>query len=140
MTSSRRRARRARRARRTRRTSVRRTERGTVTAELALLFPVLMATIVAGVWAVGLVVTNIRCIDAARDAARAVARGETEETAQSIGRRAAPKDASINILTTNGEVQVTVEATRSLDWPLFAALPAIPLKAQATLQSEPGEP
>jgi Flp pilus assembly protein TadG len=126
-------------ARRLHRTAVRRTEHGTVTAELALLFPVLMATIVAGVWVVGLVITNIRCIDAARDVARAVARGETEETAQTIGRRAAPKDASIAIHTTNGEVQVTVEATRSLDWPLFAALPAVPLRAQATLQTEPGE-
>ncbi|WP_184801827.1 TadE family type IV pilus minor pilin [Kribbella italica] len=135
MDSSRRRHRRGR----LRRAAGRRTERGTVTAELALLFPVLMAVIVAGVWAVGLVVTNIRCIDAARDVARAVARGETEEAAQTIGRRAAPKDASIEIFTTNGEVQVTVEATRRLDWSLFAALPAVPLKAQATLQSEPGE-
>jgi Flp pilus assembly protein TadG len=122
-----------------RRLARRRTERGTVTAELALLFPVLMATIVAGVWAVGLVVTNIRCIDAARDVARAVARGETDEAAQTIGRRAAPKDAAIDILTTNGEVQVTVKVSRNLDWPLFAALPAIPVKAQATVQSEPGE-
>jgi Flp pilus assembly protein TadG len=116
-----------------------RTEHGTVTAELALLFPVLMATIVAGVWAVGLVITNIRCIDAARDVARAVARGETEDTAQTIGRRAAPKDATIDILTTNGEVQVNVKAERRLDWPLFAALPTIPLRAQATLQTEPGQ-
>ncbi|WP_432944420.1 TadE family type IV pilus minor pilin [Kribbella sp. CA-253562] len=110
-----------------------------MTAELALLFPVLMATIVAGVWAVGLVITNIRCIDAARDVARAVARGETEDTARTIGRRAAPKDATIDILTTNGEVQVTVKADRDLDWPLFAALPTIPLTAQATLQTEPGQ-
>jgi Flp pilus assembly protein TadG len=119
--------------------SRRRTEHGTVTAELALLFPVLMATIVAGVWAVGLVITNIRCVDAARDVARAVARGETEDTAQTVGRRTAPTDATIDIRITNGEVEVTVKADRRLDWPLFAALPTIPLQAQATLQTEPGQ-
>lgn len=117
----------------------RRTEHGTVTAELALLFPVLMATIAAGVWAVGLVITNIRCVDAARDVARAVARGETEESAQTIGRRAAPEDASIEILTADGDVQVTIQTNRKVDWLVFAALPAVPVKAQATLQSEPGE-
>ncbi|ADB29680.1 TadE family protein [Kribbella flavida DSM 17836] len=116
------------------------TEHGTVTAELALLFPVLLATIVAGVWATGLVVANIRCIDAARDVARAVARGESPETATTIGHRAAPENATIDITTTeHGEVQVVVTAERHLDWPLFAALPPISVHAQAILQAEPGE-
>ncbi|MEV6287282.1 TadE family type IV pilus minor pilin [Kribbella sp. NPDC051770] len=118
----------------------RRTDQGTVTAEFALLFPVLMATIIAGVWCVGLVITNIRCVDAARDVARAVARGETEAAAQSIGKKAAPKNATIEIQTTNGQIQVTVKTARAVDWPLFAPLPNIPVEAEATLQSEPGEP
>lgn len=117
----------------------RRTEAGTVTAEVAILLPMLMATIVFGFWLVGVVTANIRCVDAARDVARAVARGESADTARLIGERAAPPGALVEITRDGDDIEVTVTTSKTPDWPLFRQLPAIPVEAKATIRSEPGE-
>jgi Flp pilus assembly protein TadG len=117
----------------------RRAEEGTVTAEVAILLPMLMATIVFGFWVVGVVTANIRCVDAARDVARAVARGESPEAARSIGERAAPSGAVVEITRDGDYINVTVTTSRTPDWPIFKQLPAIPVEAKATIRSEPGE-
>ena len=114
-----------------------RTQRGAVTAEVAIALPILLTLLFLGIWLIGVVTTNIRCIDAARDVARAVARGEGLETAQEIGRRTAPSDATITISRTGHDIQVTVTAMPYRNAPLLAALPATPITATATLQSEP---
>jgi Flp pilus assembly protein TadG len=114
-------------------------EEGTVTAEVAILLPMLMATIVFGFWVVGVVTANIRCVDAARDVARAVARGESADTARSIGERAAPPGTLVEITRDGDDIQVTVTTRKTPDWPLFKQLPAIPVEAKATIRSEPGE-
>ncbi len=114
----------------------RRTHRGAVTAEVAIALPVLLTLLFLGVWLIGVVTVNIRCIDAARDVARAVARGESPESAQEIGRRTAPADAIITISRTDSDIHVTVTATPRLSAPLLAALPASPITAEATVQSE----
>jgi len=58
-----------------------RTDRGSVTAEFALSIPVLVLLLLAGLTAVGAVVTKLQCVDAAREAARAEARGASGEQA-----------------------------------------------------------
>jgi hypothetical protein len=113
-------------------------ERGAVTAELAILMPVLLALFLLALWAVGAVITNIRCIDAARDTARATARGEPPGAAQRVGQRSAPRDASIEITRRGDDIHVTVAATHA--WPLLHGLPSIPAKAEATIQSESIDP
>ncbi|WP_433164934.1 TadE family type IV pilus minor pilin [Kribbella sp. CA-247076] len=113
------------------------TQRGAVTAEIAIALPVLLTLLYLGVWLIGVVTTNIRCIDAARDVARAVARGESPETAQEIGRRTAPPNAAITITRTGPDIQVTITATPHRNAPLLSALPSTPITAKATLQSEP---
>ncbi len=65
-------------------------ERGAVTAEAALVMPVLAAVTLALVWMLGLAVVQVRVTDAAREAARAVARGDPVEEAARLARTAAP--------------------------------------------------
>ncbi|MEU4603204.1 TadE family type IV pilus minor pilin [Kribbella sp. NPDC023972] len=115
----------------------RRAQRGAITAEIAVTLPVLLTLLFLGTWLIGVVITNIQCIDAARDVARAVARGESPETAQELGRRTAPTNATISITRIGPDIQVTVTATPHHKIPLLSALPPPPIRAQATLQSEP---
>ncbi|TDU89291.1 TadE-like protein [Kribbella voronezhensis] len=112
-------------------------ERGAVTAEVAFAIPVLLATMLFGVWLAGVVIANVRCIDTARDVARAVARGEPLESAQQLGSRTAPRDATITITQSDPDIQVTVSAPITPDWPLLAQLPPLHAQANATIQSEP---
>lgn len=114
-----------------------RADHGAVTAEVAIVLPMLMATMLAGLWAVGLVVANIRCIDAARDIARAVARGEPAAEAERIGERAAPEGAVVAISQEQSIVRVVVKSEARLDWTLFDKLPAVPIVGRATIEAEP---
>lgn len=61
-----------------------------VTAELALGLPVLLAVTLALVWAVSLGLAQVRAVDAAREAARLLARGDDLATAVSAARQVAP--------------------------------------------------
>ncbi|GAA1591347.1 hypothetical protein GCM10009789_51650 [Kribbella sancticallisti] len=111
-------------------------EAGAVTAEVAIVLPMLLAVVLLAVWAVGAVITNLRCIDAARDTARAVARGEPPAAARRIGERSAPPDAAIKISPEGEDIHVVVTAT--IDWPLLDVLPSFATTANATVQVEPG--
>lgn len=114
-------------------------ERGAVTAEMALALPVLVSLLLLGIWSIGLVVQNIRCIDAARDVARAVARGESLDQAKAIGRRTVPAG-TIVITRDASDIQVTVTAIPTHRPPLLTFLSPPSLKATATLQAEPDTP
>ncbi|TDW18746.1 TadE family type IV pilus minor pilin [Kribbella kalugense] len=113
-----------------------RPDRGAVTAELAITLPVLFSLLLLGIWSIGLVILNIQCIDAARDVARAVARGETPDQAKAIGHRTIPTG-TITISREGSDIHVTVTATPTHNPPLLSALAPANLTAQATLQSEP---
>lgn len=115
-----------------------REDRGAVTAETAIVLPVLVVLLLAGLWAVGVVVANIRCADAARDVARAVARGEAGDVAQRIGERSAPAGAVIGISRDGADVRVVVDADVQLDWVLLSKLPSVEVRGQAAVQIEPG--
>lgn len=118
----------------------RRSESGAVTAETAILLPALVVLLITGMWVVGIVLANVRCIDAARDAARAVARGETNEVAEEIGSRAAPPGAEIEINRDGQEVEVVVSAPAKLDWLLLSGLPSVEVQGRSVVQVEPGVP
>jgi hypothetical protein len=113
-------------------------DRGAVTAETAIVLPVLVVLLLVGLWVVGVVVANIRCVDAARDVARAVARGEPGDVAQRIGERSAPPGAVIGISRDGTDVRVVVEADVKLDWVLLSKLPSVEVRGQAAVQIEPG--
>lgn len=85
-------------------------ERGAVTAEAALAMPVLAAVTLALVWMLGLAVAQVRVTDAAREAARAVARGDPVEEATALARVAAP-GAEVQIDAGGERVRVHVVRT-----------------------------
>src|SRR5262245_41661591 len=101
----------------TRRGVVWRTDRGSVTAELAVAFPVVVLLLLAGLTGVTAVLTKLRCVDAAREAARVEARGES---GGSVGQRAAPDGAVVSVSVEGGDVHVVV---RSRVRPLVPLLP-----------------
>lgn len=106
-----------------------------VTAETAVVLPVLLLVLAGAVSAVTLVGAQLRCVDAAREGARAAARGESVAAVRALVARAAPDGALTTVSVTGGEVIVTVSARIS---PLGAVPLDIPVSAQAVALQEPG--
>ena len=105
------------------------------TAETAVVLPVLLLVLAAGVAAVVAVGGQLRCEDAAREGARAAARGESPAVVAELAGRAAPDGARVE-LSTAGET-VTVTVTASLQ-PLGPVPLRVPVTATATGVREPG--
>jgi Flp pilus assembly protein TadG len=109
-------------------------ESGMVTAETAVVLPVLLLVLAGAVAAVTVVGAQLRCVDAAREAARAAARGDSEAQVISIAGRVAPDGARARVSGGGDEVTVTVSA-------VVAPLGLIPLhisvSAQAVALREP---
>ena len=78
-----------------------------MTAETAVLLPVLAMVLVLCLWGLSMVALQVRCTDAARTTARALARGESEARAREVGRALAPSRAELR-LTRSGDL-ATVE-------------------------------
>jgi Flp pilus assembly protein TadG len=107
-----------------------------VTAEAAAVLPVLVAVVLGLTWLVGLAGAQVRVVDAARETARAAARGESDGVAVDHGRRVAPE---ARITVSRGAESVRVEARAEFAGPggLFAFLPGVELDAQAVAAREP---
>ncbi|MCR8576204.1 TadE family type IV pilus minor pilin [Streptomyces sp. Isolate_219] len=83
---------------------------GFVTAETAVVIPVLVAVVTALVWGLMAVCARIECVDAARAGARAAARSEPRSAVISAARGAAPRDARIALAREGDLVRVRVAA------------------------------
>ncbi|WP_162237267.1 TadE family type IV pilus minor pilin [Aeromicrobium sp. WCS2018Hpa-33] len=83
-------------------------EKGTATAELAVLAPFALVLVLLLVWVASLGVTQVRLVDAAREGARLVARGEDDGGATALVRRLAPAGARVRVQEQDGTVVVTV--------------------------------
>lgn len=103
-----------------------------MTAELAVGLPALVVLLLAALTAVSAVVTKLECVDAAREAARAAARGEPGEAA---GRRVAPDGAVVTVASDGELVRATVSSRVR---PLGPYLPGIQVTAAAVAEREPG--
>ncbi|WP_245984501.1 TadE family type IV pilus minor pilin [Streptomyces tateyamensis] len=81
---------------------------GFVTAETAVVLPALITLMAMLIWGVLTAAAQLRCIDAARVAARAAARGDGNavELAQSV----APSGAVVQVVESADTVRVQVEA------------------------------
>jgi Flp pilus assembly protein TadG len=114
----------------------RRSERGSVTAELALGLPLLLAVTVGLVWLLAAASAQVRVVDAAREAARVAARGDGAEAARSVGRRIAPEGAALSVEVTGDEVRA--EAAARIEGPggLFDFLPAVTVRSTAVAVTE----
>ncbi|MEU8073461.1 MULTISPECIES: TadE family type IV pilus minor pilin [unclassified Micromonospora] len=109
-------------------------ERGSFTAELAAGLPALMMLLVAGLTAVNAVGTRVACVDAAREAALAAARGEPGTPA---GTRYAPDGAEVAVTVAGDRVTATVRApVRTFG----TRLPRLVVSGEAVAAVEPGAP
>jgi len=110
--------------------------RGAATAELALAMPLLLAVTVGLVWLLSVGAAQVRIVDAARETARAAARGDAEGVAVARGLAVAP-DGSRITLGSDGD-RVTVTATGEVTGPagLFRFVPGVHLHATAVAAVE----
>ena len=112
-----------------------RADRGTVTAEIAVALPALVVLVMAAVTAVAVVTAQLRCVDAAREAARAAARGEPPAAVRDVARRAAPSGAGVTLASTGDRVSVAVSTDVRL---LSGRGPSITVEGRAVAATEPG--
>jgi|SRR4051812_43105035 Flp pilus assembly protein TadG len=105
-----------------------------VTAETAVVLPVLLLVLAGAVSAVTVVGAQLRCVDAAREGARAAARGDDVATVISLAGRAAPDGARTTVSDAGPDVRVTVSADVAPLGPLH-----VEVSAEAVARREPGE-
>jgi hypothetical protein len=115
---------------------VSREERGMVTAELAVIAPFGVAFAFLLLWVISLGVTQVRIVDASREAARMVARGDSVAAATAAARRDAPKGARIDTKSSEGFVTVTVTAKSAAPLPFFSGLGARTMTTTAVAADE----
>jgi TadE-like protein len=106
-------------------------DRGQATAELAVGLPALMVLTMVAISAVTVAWTAVRCQDAAREAARAAARGDSGPVA---GARVGPPGATVQVARDGRTVRATV---RDVVHPLVPWLPGVPITAVAVAALEP---
>jgi Flp pilus assembly protein TadG len=114
----------------------RRDATGSVTAETAVLLPTLVLVAGALAWLVGVGVAQVQCVDAARDAARALARGESSGTAVELARGSAPEGAETSVRRSAGMVEVTVTYRATPPGALLDHAAALDLRATASTPAE----
>ena len=108
-----------------------------VTAETAVILPVLVLVLLAAVAAVSVVGAQLRCVDAAREGARAAARGETAAVVAELAGAIAPEGAVTGVQPAGERVRVTVSVEVA---PLGPLSLRTRVSAQAVAQREPGLP
>ena len=106
-----------------------------VTAETAVVLPVLLLVLAGAVAAVTIVGAQLRCVDAAREGARAAARGEDSAAVAQIAGQVAPDGAATTTSVDDEQVRVrvTVEVAPLGPLPL-----SVELSAEAVAVREPG--
>ena len=101
-----------------------------------MVLPLLVAVSLGLVWVLALGAAQVRAVDAARETARALARGDDEGAAVERGLRVAPEGSRLAVSRGGGEVRVSVTARVAGPGGLFAHLPAPRLQAEAVAAEE----
>ncbi len=107
-----------------------RSESGMVTAELALALPALVVVVLALSWLIGLGVTQGVVAQAAREGARAAARGDSMAEIRDAARHVAP-EAAVSVRRSGRVVRVTASVSRTPPTRFLAPL-AREVRASAT--------
>lgn len=113
-----------------------RRDRGAVTAELALGLPLLLAVTVGLVWLLSVGAAQIRVVDGAREAARALARGDPEPVAFARATRVAGDGSRVTATYADGEVTVSLSRRVSGPGGILEVLPSVRLHAEAVAAAE----
>ena len=116
-----------------------------VTAETAVLLPVLVVVLAAAVFVLACVAAQLKCVDAARSAARVAARGEPAAVVVGTADRLAPSGARVSVgagsrLGGTATVEVVVRAQVRPFGGALRGLPAVGVSARAVAAVEPGAP
>jgi Flp pilus assembly protein TadG len=103
---------------------------------VAVALPVLVVLVAAGMTAVSVLTAQLRCVDAAREAARAAARGESAAMVRSLAERAGPahSEVAVAVAVADEEVRVTVSADAAS---VGGVLPSFRVRASAVALREP---
>nr|WP_183321769.1 TadE family type IV pilus minor pilin [Flexivirga oryzae] len=109
-----------------------------VTAELAAAIPALIFVLLVAVNAVMIGIDQVRCVDAARAAARAAARGDSAQAVQEVGARAGPSGSAVSVAA--GGAMVTVTVSAPVPGPFGWLVGGQPLRASATTPVEDADP
>ena len=111
-------------------------ETGSVTAEAAVVLPIMAAFALSVVWMISLGIAYVEAVDAARDAAREIARGGDLAEATARARATAPEDARVSVDRAGGVADVEVVFTaRAPGW-LLVPLPPVDVRATASVEVE----
>lgn len=111
-------------------------ERGMATVEMAVVLPALVLMLAAGLWLVAAAVGQLRCVDAAREGARTLARGDPQVLAIARAEAVAPASGRVRVAREPGWVRVTVTATVRPFSGWAGRLPALRLTATASAAEE----
>lgn len=111
-------------------------ERGAVTAEIATALPALVLVVVGALWIVNVGLTQLRCSDAAREAARALSRGDDDKLVGEIVEAVAPEGAGITTTVRGGVVVVEVSVEVPVPLPFGDRLPAPTVRGTAAALEE----
>lgn len=115
---------------------VRGDESGAVTAETAVVLPVMVLVTAMLAWMVAFGLNEVRALDAARETARAFARGDDDATSTAVGKRIAPGGADITVRDDGEDVVVTVRAEVAGPGKLLGFLPGTQVHAEAVALRE----
>ncbi len=107
-----------------------------VTAETATVLPFLVLVTLALAWMIAVGVAQVRCLDAAREAARLVARGDGAGAAVDVATAVAPSGARVSIDETGAAVTVRVTARLTPPIPVLGPALTVPVGADATAALE----
>jgi hypothetical protein len=109
---------------------------GSVTAEAAVVLPIVAAFALTLIWMISVVVAEVRAVDAARDAARAVARGDGVAAAVAQARNTSPDGSHVTISRHGDLVTARVSfAARPPGW-LLVPLPSVEVGSTSTVEVE----
>ena len=100
------------------------------------MLPVLLTVLALAVWVLVCVNAQLRCVDAARAAARVAARGDSASTSAQAGRALAPPGAQVQIRVDGSQVRVEVTAQIRPFGAVLRLLPAVQVEARAVAAVE----
>jgi len=105
-----------------------------------MVLPLLVAVTMGLMWLLVVGAAQVRVVDAARETARAVARGDEEGAAIARGLEVAPAGSAVSVTRDGAQVRVVVTGRVAGPGGLFGHLPAPRLRAEAVALDEAAPP
>ncbi|MGB5952772.1 MAG: TadE family type IV pilus minor pilin [Ornithinimicrobium sp.] len=112
-----------------------RREAGMATAEMAMAIPAILLVLAMCLTGLSLGADQIRCVDAARAAARAASRGESAAEIRRLAQELTPDGSKVEVDVDSGQGFVSVSVQAPAPSGILPALP--PAKATARAPLEP---